>query len=326
MLSNSTKSRIGINRVSTVVENLWSCGWQEYAAQNDDAFDGVIIMRRGAAAPAATGGMVYVQVKCGSDGYKKEQKQYPDHIGVALGPEYISKHFPRWCAAPGPAVLVFVDDSVSKERPKAYWVDVRQADAYSPTNKGMVLVPRENRFSHHTKGTFHKLCGSLPADVTFQELSLTRSDSLIPNLGKKGNLRKEAERFYKDWRDASEWDVNPALGPILVNRVGWEHICRAERLPERVSQSWLLLGAARKMISECTAYWTLGNASSRTLQDGSVEVTDYLALRARVFFPHRHHSVVQVVLKRSRLACPVRRNEREKIWFYSVYELRRGAK
>lgn len=325
MVSNLVKSRIGINKVSTTVENLWESGWQEYAAQNDDAFDGIIILKRGTKKPAATGGIIFVQVKCGSEGYKKIQKQYPNHIGVALGAQYIDEHISRWKAAPGPAVLVFVDDESSKVDPKAYWVDLRLEKTYSPTNGGMILIPETQRFSHHSKGDFHRLCGSNPLDRALEEIALTRKDGFIPNLGNKSSLREDAWKFYSEWKDAPAFDINPALGPILVNRVGWDHITRASRLPERVAQSWLLLGAAKKMITDCSAYWTLGNASSKTYPSGSTEITDYLGLRAKVTFPHRHHSVVQVILRRSRVtATTTNQAISQKIWFYSVYELRRG--
>jgi hypothetical protein len=325
MTSNLVKSRIGINKVSTTVENLWESGWQEYAAQNDDAFDGIIILKRGSKKPAATGGIIFVQVKCGSDGYKKIQKQYPNHIGVALGEEYIDAHIPRWNSAPGPAVLIFVDDETSKTNPNAYWVDLRMDASYSPSNSGMILIPKSQRFSHHSKGDFHRLCGVNPIDRALEEITLSRTDGFIPNLGFKSSLRADAWKFYADWKNSPAIDNNPALGPILVNRVGWDHITRANRLPERVAQSWHLLGAAKKMITSCTNYWTLGNASSKTFSNGSTEVTDYLGLRAKVTFPHRHHSVVQVILRRSRVTATIT-NEAisQKIWFYSVYELRRG--
>lgn len=327
MQSNLVKSRIGVNRVSSIVEGLWECGWQEYAPQNDDAFDGVIIMKRGTKHPAATGGMVFAQVKCGSQGYKKVQKQHPDHIGVFLGSEYIEKHVPRWNRAPGPPVLIFVDDETSKELPNAYWVDLRNPGAYSTTNKGLLLLPKTNRFSHHSKGDFHQLCGSAPADYGLEQIVLKRRDSLIPNIGNTGNLRREAGMFYASWRNAQSLHDNPALGRVLVNRTAWEHIKRPGRLPERIVQSWFLLGAARKMIHTCKRYWTLGNATSKTNPDGNIEVVDFLGLRAKVAFPHRHQSVVQVVLKRSRLTTmnSPTQGVRQKIWFYSVYELRRGS-
>lgn len=323
--SNLVKGRIGINKVATVVENLWDSGWQEYAAQNDDAFDGVIVMKRGSKNPSATGGLIFVQVKCGSDGYKQLQDQHPDHIGVALGGDYLNKHVPRWMKAVGPAVLVFVDDELSKENPAAYWVDLKRQDAYSTTNKGLVLIPKNQRFAHHTKGVFHRLCGSNPSDQELQEVHLGRKDSLIAGLGKRDCLRKDAWEFYSNWKNLNGLDLNPALGQIIVNRVAWDHMTRANRLPERVSQSWLLLGAAKKMIAECTKYWTLGHASARAFPDNACELTDYLALRSKVSFPHRHHSVVQVILKRSRFVDGHSQvMSRQKIWFYSVHELRRG--
>lgn len=326
MQNNQTKSRIGINKVSTVVENLWECGWQEYGAQNDDAFDGVIIMKRGSKHPVATGGMLFTQVKCGSDGYKKEQKQHPNHIGIALGGTYIDKHLPRWSRAAGPPVLIFVDDEISRENPSAYWVDLRLEESFSTTNKGMVLVPRQNKFAHHAKGDFHRLCGSTPSDNDLYELVLSRKDSFIPNVGGKSSLRADAARFYDSWRAEDGFDMSPALGPVIVNRLGWEHITRPGRLHERIVQSWLLLGAARRMIRECVRYWTLGNATSRSYADGNVEVRDFVGLRARVSFPHRHSSVVQVVLQWSRLTTARGPTQiRQKIRFYSVYELRRGS-
>jgi hypothetical protein len=324
MQSNNTKSRIGINRVSTIVENLWSCGWQEYAAQNDDAFDGIVIMKRGEVAPVATGGLVFVQVKCGSAGYKELQAQYPDHIGVKLGGDYIEKHLPRWHKAPGPVVLIFVDDESSRETPPAYWVDLR-ADAFSEKNKGLVLVPKSNVFAHHAKGAFHRLCGSNPADLDLHEIVLGPSDSIRPKVGIKSSLRKDAWDFYRKWKNASGFDVNPVLGPIIVNRVAWDHMLRPGRYSERVVQSWLLLGAAKRMINECSLYWTFGNATEVVHTDGNVQVQDYLGLRARIISKHRHQSIVQVVLRRVRLLTTSNREPiQQKIWFYSVYELRRG--
>lgn len=93
--SNRVKGRIGVNTVATIVENLWESGWQEYGASNDDAIDGVILMRKGTAKPTDTGGIVFVQVKCGGDGYRQDQKQHPNHVGVALGLAYITKHRSR---------------------------------------------------------------------------------------------------------------------------------------------------------------------------------------------------------------------------------------
>lgn len=326
MVSNLVKSRIGVNVVSQTVEVKWECGWQEYAAQNDDAIDGVIFMRRGSERPYDTGGLVFVQIKCGGEGYRRDQKQHPDHIGVSLGRKYIEKHLPRWKRMPGPVVLIFVDDTISAYAPPAWWVDLKAITSYSKTNKGLILIPKNQRFAHHTKGPFHKLCGSGPSDRMLEQVEVDRSGVLVPKLGKNESLRADAWDFYKEWRDQLSSRVNPVVGEVLVNRVGWKHATRKGRLPERILQSWLLFGVAKAMVRTCKDIYTLGHARTQTYSDGNIQVIDYLGLRARVVFPHRHPSVIQVVLRRSRLISPASPAVgRQKIWFYSVYELRRGS-
>ena len=324
--SNRVKERIGINAVSRTVEIAWESGWQEYDASNDDAIDGVILLRKGKKRPTDTGGLVFVQVKCGGNGYRQDQKQHPHHVGVALGKDYVDEHFPRWLRVPGPAVLVFVDDRQDPMNPMAWWVDLKSPTTYSDTNRGLLLIPKKQRFTRHSKGDFHKLCGSATSDRQLERFNLTRSESLIPNLGKNESLRNDAWSYYKAWRDDPAACTNPVLGLILVNRVGWKHMTRLGRLPERIVQSWTLLGAARKMLSSSVSVLSLGNATTVAFPDGNSHIVDYLGLRANVTFPQRHQSVVQVVLKRSRLVCPTNPSlEREKIWFYSVYEPRRGT-
>jgi len=324
--SNRVKERIGIGAVSRIVEVAWESGWQEYSASNDDAIDGVVLLRKGHLRPTDTGGLVFVQVKCGGDGYRDDQKQYPNHICVKLGPDYVANHKPRWARVPGPAVLIFVDDVVDKMDPPAWWVDLRSQDAYSPTNPGVVLVPKSQRFAHHTKGEFHRLCGTGTHDRLLRRYSLSREDCVLPVLGASESLRNDAWLFYKKWREDFDSRLSPCLGPVLVNRVGWKHITRQGRLPERIVQSWLLLGAAKKLITESQDFYTLGHARKTTFADGNTVVEDYLGLRGVVAFPYRDQSVVQVVLRRSRLLTPGERfPASEKIWFYSVYELRRGV-
>ena len=324
--SNRVKERIGINAVSRLVEVAWESGWQEYAASNDDAIDGVILLRRGSVQPTDTGGLVFVQVKCGGNGYRQDQKQHPDHVCIALGADYITAHRQRWERVPGPAVLVFVDDTIDKMNPPAWWVNLRDPSAYSVTNAGVILIPKCQKFAHHTKGEFHRLCGTGTHDRLLENFTLGRDETVLPTLGKSESLRDDAWNFYKAWREDFDARLSPALGPILVNRVGWKHITRRGRLPVRIVQSWLLLGAAKKMITCSESIYDLGHAKRTTDGDGNTVTEDYLGLRAMVAFPYRHQSVIQVVLKRSRLVAPVHKwQEREKIWFYSVYELRRGT-
>jgi len=324
MTNNRVKERIGINRVTNIVEVFWESGWQDYDSQNDDAIDGIILMRRGSKSPTDTGGVVFVQVKCGGNGYRRDQQQFPDHICLNLGKEYLDSHFPRWDKVPGPAILVFVDDTVCRANPPAWWVNLR-SDCRSPTNEGVLLIPKKQRFGHHAKGDFHKLCGAGPQDRLLPTVRLNKEDLLTIGLGKNESLRNDAWSFYKQWRDSQDDCVHDKLGEILVNRVGWKHITRIGRSHERIINSWMLLPAARQMIIQNASTAYLGHARVLDLPAGEKKIVDYLGLRAKVVFPHRHHSVVQVVLKRQRV---VNKNdlekESQKIWFYSVYEPRRG--
>ena len=326
MSSNRVKERIGVIAVARIIAVDWECGWQEYAAQNDDAIDGIILMRRGSRAPSDTGGIVFVQVKTGGEGYKKDQKQYPDHIGVQLGKKHISQHRARWQQTPGPAVLIFVDDTIDRTLPPAWWTNLKSSESYSPTNGGMILVPKQQRFARHTKGVFHRLCGSGPADRHLKEIRISRPDLFVPRLGKTESLRNDAWHYYKEWRGQIASRMNPTLGKILVNRVGWKHSTRKGRLPERIVHSWMLLDVAKKMVASCEDIYNLGHATTKVFPDGNIQIVDYLGLRAKVAFSYRHHSIIQVVLRRSRLLDPSQKNERQKIWFYSVYELRRGSR
>lgn len=324
-LGNKVKEQIGINKVRNVVQNLWCCGWQQYGAENDDAVDGVILMRRGEKNPTDTGGVVYVQVKCGGDGYREDQKQYPNHIGIAIGKDYIEKHRSRWARVPGPMVLIFVDDTIDRENPPAWWVNLRDPNCISPTNGGIVLVPKAQEFKHHVKSEFHRLCGPGGVDRLLPTFSLSRKELLIPKLGKDESLRNDAWSFYKLWRDTENLRTSPCLGEILINRVGWKHMTRQWRASERIVQSWSLLGVAQQMVMRCDEYYNLGHAKNTKFSDGNTNIIDYLGLRANIVFPHRDGCVAQVVLKRSRLLCPKYvHQERQKIWFYSIYEMRRG--
>ncbi len=315
-------SRIGINAVATLVEGSWCCGWQEYAAQNDDAIDGLILMRRGTSRPRDTGGIVFVQVKCGA---RNDQKQYPDHICLQLGKPYVEAHLPRWRRVPGPAVLIYVDGSASQDIPPAWWVDLRSDNVLSPSSEGVVLIPKCQKFSHHTKGDFHRLCGPGGSDRGIEQMELSRDECLIPRLGKAESLRNDAWEFYKRWRADTASRTNPVIGEVLVNRTGWKHITRQRRNAERIVQSWMLLGAAKTMLQRSNKVYELGRARRTSFADGNILVEDYLGLKANVAFPFRQRSLVMVVLKRHRLLSPSQSTEKAKIWFYSVYELRRGA-
>ncbi|KTD39443.1 hypothetical protein Lmor_0094 [Legionella moravica] len=87
---------------------------------------------------------------------------------------------------------------------------------------------------------------------------------------------------------------NTNFGEITVNRVDWRHISRPGRKPERIIKSWLLLGAAKKIIKEVNFYHRLGRATKKEYgqcdykyYDASLKLVDYIGLRAKINFPHR---------------------------------------
>jgi hypothetical protein len=59
-------------------------------------------------------------------------------------------------------------------------------------------------------------------------------------------------------------------------------------------------------------------------ETGQYELKDYLSLRAKVIFPNRNQTVIQVVLRRKRTGNRTTGEQNQTIWFYSVYEPRRG--
>ena len=324
MYSNSQKEAVGIRVVATFVREPWACGWQEYEARNDNGVDGVVIMRKG---QRETGGLVFVQVKCGGNGYRQDQQQHPDKVGVSLGSGYLRKHKNRWKSVNGPCVIVFVDDAVDRKNPPAWWADLKSEDTYSKTNSGLLLIPKGQRFGSHTKGDFHRLCGSGPIDKTLPVITAERADLIIPAANQ--TMQQAARGFYKQWSiDAyASLTGNPCIGPVLVNRVGWRHITGQSRLRERQFQSLTLLGIAKRMVNELDDVEMLGRASVEALSGGDRKITDHLGLRTNVIFPHRHQAVIQVVFRRERvISTSASAPPQQKVWFLSVYELRRGVK
>jgi hypothetical protein len=318
--SNAQKEAVGMRVVEQIIREPWDCKWQEYDARNDNAVDGICIMRRRG---IETGGIVFIQVKCGGDGYRKDFAKYPNHIGVNLGAKYIDEHTPRWRRVPGPMVVVFVDDNIDKRNPPAWWANLNDPATFSPTSKGVLLIPKSQRFGPHSKGDFLALCGNRPADYQLPTINTVKEDSLIPSAST--SLHKCAREFYTLWSKANP-TLHPSLGTVLINREGWRHITRLGRAPERRIQSFTLLGAAKRMIEELDYFDLLGRVEKHEMPDGTTRLVDYLGIRANVTFPHRQATVIQVVLKRRRLIPKDRpTGQSQKIWFWSVYELRRGT-
>lgn len=315
MSDTRTMSRTGVNFVQRIVEEEWASGFQELKPENDDAIDGLIIMRRRG---IDTGDILWCQVKAG-ESWLETWKTKPDLIGAKLSAAYIESHKARWLALDGPAVLVMVVP-VGKSK-RAWWFDLRDPNTYAK-RKDVIVTPSWRTFGPHSKGDWFRLCGTRSRDRKLPVLVMPRSACAVSPLG--GRLRVAARETFRQWaRSPAKERTNPILGEIAISRSGWRHITRRERKPERVWQSWQLLGVARAIVCEKLPVVFLRHDKTITQSSGATTY-DLVGLRARVAFPHRDEGVVQVVIRRKRsvdsagvvtISC----------WFHSVYELRRGA-
>ncbi len=311
----------GIRVTAQVVREWWKCRFQEFDHRNDDGIDGLIILKKNY---IVTGELVHCQIKSGS-GYKSKTN-YPEHIGIKLGIKYIQKHRPRWNNIIEPAILIFVDESKNnKITPNAWWVDLKSPAAYSDKAKSILFIPKKQRFAEHSIGEIKKLYGTRHLDLNdgLQEILLTRNDVNLFNL--KDNIKVQARKYYIDWSTSPISEkTNPKLGEITISRVGWKHLTRSGRKTERVLQSLLLLGAAKRMIKEIKEPESFGHPLFKAENDIG-RFQDYIGLRAFVSFPHRYESVLTIVMKRQRKVNLKNGKELErKIWFYTIYESRRG--
>ncbi|ENU89676.1 hypothetical protein F884_01848 [Acinetobacter sp. CIP 102143] len=322
---------LGVTSVTNFVETQILCGWQGYDAKNDNAFDGMIIMRRGSSSAKETGGILFVQIKCGTTGgYKVVRQRDPENIGIQVGEVYIRNHRERWNIVPSPSILIFVDaDNYDvrqphKYEPIMYWVDLKKDESYCATNKQLILVPKKNKISLKTKGEFHELCRGYLGNATLEDIFINSSEGLPVHLGSKISLKSSAWDFYKNWRNQGIYN-HQKLGKIYINGMGWRHITRAGRGNQRIVASWLLLPVARKIIEITQDFKVLDRIDIKQRSDlNRVLIRDYIALRAKVSFNYRDSSIVQVILKRERLYDVNNGLVNQNLWFYSVFELRRG--
>lgn len=307
------KSINGVLQVQLIVNNLWKSDWIKIDQENDDGIDGIIQVRKKG---EWTGEAIYVQVKSGN-GYKVETRNRPNKIGLQLGEKYIKDHRPRWDKLRGAVILIFVDDNN-----KAYWTDLKNEGSYTNENRSIILISKKNRFGLHSKGHFKKIGSFFPEDRSLQTINLSIDELSYIRINEP--IKYFAREFYKNWsRSSPEERYNKILGEVIVNRVGWRHISRKKRGYDKIYQSWLLLGVAKKIIQDCNSFYEFRRAGKVNKGKGSRLNCSY-ALRAKVIFPNRHESVVQVIIRGFKRFSTETNLIEQKYWFYSVYEPRSG--
>lgn len=312
-------SRIGASGVSLVshrVQGHLQSDWQGLDAENDDAVDGLIFLRRG---EKFSGRTIFVQVKSGESFKVEYKKKYRGAFGVRLGANYINQHRPRWDALPGPVILVYVENPSSSNSP-IFWQDLKADSSYSPTDKAVVLIKGNQTFGSEAKGKLRVLSGAVPDNCPLKEIDLRQNRSVLSTPSFTLGL---AKTFYKNWAKSSERN-HPELGEIEVTNAGWRHITRQARQSDRILNSILLLEAAKEMVQQGAGWRQLGSAKKRERKN-SVDIVDTLSLRANVSFRHRSAAPVQVIIRRTRIICRRTGSTKERKIFLSVHELQRGT-
>lgn len=312
--SKVIKGISGTLLVNQVVNNDWKSDYQKVDQENDDGIDGIIHIRKKG---ELTGELIYVQVKTGN-GYILETKNRPGIIGILLGEKYISSHKQRWEVLKGAVILIFVDDDG-----KAYWTDLKSMDSYSQDNKSIIKLCSQNRFGSHSKGHFRKIAGFFPEDRALQTVTLTKKDIEYIRIDKP--IKTYSLEFYKKWKDCPNNErENEVLGVVIINRVGWRHISRKSRGFDKIYQSWMLLSAAKKIVKEVGKYYEYRRSTTILENNLGYRINSFYSLRAKVIFPNRQETIVQVVIRGYKLFNTDKNFIEEKNWFYSVYEPRRG--
>jgi hypothetical protein len=323
LAKNTLQEKFGLRYIRKIVEGQQKDGmesdWQPFEQSNDDGIDGFIIFRKKG---EVTGEIVFVQSKCLSK-YQDSPGGRKEYIGINLGQEYIQTHIPRWKKMIAPVVVVYTKYANSDEKAIAWWADAIDEKSYSETEKSYLLIPKRQRFKAHSIGDLKKLCGDKQQDYKLQSIVLDRND--VGYIKLSSQMRTAAKDYYNLWKKGDVKErTNPTLGEIIINRVGWRHITRHGRKTERIIQSWQLLGVAKRMIMEIEKPEFFGRSRKRIEDDFEI-FESYMGLRAFVTFPHRYESTVTVVLRLQRKISRIDgTQDKPKIWFFSVYETKRG--
>ena len=318
---------LGIARLKLILAEI-NCGWQSFGQENDKGIDGFIILRKIVTKKSKkinkktgkpkvrknkkdSGEIIFAQVKTGQS-FKKETLIRPDHYDILIGEDYINNRKPLWARMSSPVILIYVDD-VKNE------ADLNSEDSYSSENKNIVLVPKSNKIASNARYNLKKLCGY--KDKNIPSINLNSKDCYYMNFS--NSLKKSAWDYYTNWKNDKLFKAaNPNLNNINISRSGWRHISRKSRSSGKIIQSWMLLGAARKILEDIKHYEVIGREESYDLGNEKI-FCDYIALKANVNFPFREKSLIFVVLRRKRKLDNLS-NMTMETWFYSVYEKRRG--
>ncbi|RZJ48473.1 MAG: DUF4365 domain-containing protein [Flavobacterium sp.] len=319
-----TKNEVtGMRIVSQYVQEFWECGWQPLDARNDRGIDGVIFMRQ---RNIDLGVKVNVQIKCGSKYISSENKE---EIRISIDSESgLLQHIEYWRIQNEPTVLIFVNPSLPKRdkngnilrdlkgqiiwvenrlTAKAWWVDLKSDNLKVEDKKTLISIPKKNLFGEHSKGEFQRLIKPL---ISKDSLPIIQLNSESKNLLHSTKLKTDSRSFYKNWKNNNVTFCQSLGKEIIVSKTGWNHILSAKRSKERRGNSLKLLGVARQIIQCDDAKFYLLNQSE------SLDILEQkFGIRARYKDKFLGEQVVQVIILRKLNL----KNQKEKLWFYSIH-------
>ncbi|MFQ6550358.1 DUF4365 domain-containing protein [Aestuariibius sp. 2305UL40-4] len=295
-LGTQRQGQLGVNAVEKIVLADWGARWQALDAHNDDGVDGLIFLERG---QELSGQIVFAQIKC------QEVKKRPDgNYVIPIKSQKLAKNLEVWRKVVGAAIVVLVDPQTLTAR----WVDARPSTS---TTASQILVPEGQHFNAAAKGEIGKLCGTLHQDLLAQKVHTFADDFL--HLRTSSHLQVATRALYKKLAQAS-FSLGHDGERVIFDRDGWRHITRPNRSQLARHQSFILLGAAAKIIEACDE--DLCNLWSSDTNDGK---TRFFQLDSMVTFPFRQTGLVRLVLKKSL----TRISEDRSLKFWTLYEPRR---
>ncbi|MDB5658077.1 MAG: hypothetical protein JWS10_692 [Cypionkella sp.] len=244
---NATTRTDGVNAVEKIVLAEWNARWQPLEAHNDDAVDGLIFLERDG---ELSGQIIFTQVKC-----VKAKKRSDGKLAVSIAANQLARNLAAWRKVVGAAIVVLVDpDDLS-----ARWVDIRPSDART---SAQILVPGDQMFDRRARKSISQLCGTLTQDLQAQKIHTFAGD--FPHLRCSEHVQQASRSIYKSMAQTAT-----TLGRngerVHFDREGWRHITRPGRSELSRYQSFVLLGAARKIIEECVTPPIISAAASATI-------------------------------------------------------------
>lgn len=295
-LTTQRQGQLGVNAVERIVLGSWQARWQPIEAHNDDAVDGLIFLESGG---ELSGQIIFAQVKC-----VKAKRRRDGMLALPISAEQLSRNLAAWRRVVGAAIVILVNPSDLSAR----WVNIKTESA---TTSAQILIPENQLFDGGSKSKISQLCGTLHQDLQPQKIHTFATDFL--HLRSKNHIQKETRKLYKELEARPAFVGSPSQR-VHFDRDGWRHITRPDRSQLSRYQSFVLLGAARKILGKC----------SEPLTDLHCGMTDdkqfnFFQIDSMVTFPFRQTGLVRIVLRQS-LHEP---QCKQKLKFWTMYEPRR---